>query len=89
MKKARVNSSFYPRLYIAVVLIVISTNEWASWLPHKVVDCAVAVYPQGKVDRDERILEVAVHNEVCVREPNVVVMVYRVQELVTWFIAVT
>ena len=34
------------------------------------------------MDRYERILEVAVHDEVRVREPDIVVVVDRVEELV-------
>jgi hypothetical protein len=41
------------------------------------------VYPQRKVDRDERIFKVAVHDEVGVRQPDIFVVVDGVQKLVT------
>jgi len=40
------------------------------------------VDPQGEVHGDDRVFEVAVHDEVGVRQPHVIVVVDRVQELV-------
>lgn len=43
--------------------------------PHEIIDRTVAEYPQRKVHRDDRILKVAVHDKVRVRQPDVLVVV--------------
>jgi len=50
--------------------------------PHQIVYAAVSVDPQRKVYRYQRRFEIAVHDEIRVRQPNVSVVVYGVQEIV-------
>jgi len=50
--------------------------------PHEIVDSSVAVDAEGEVNWDERIFEVAVHDEVSVRQPDVFVVVDGVEKLV-------
>lgn len=50
--------------------------------PHQVVHAAVPVDPQREVHRYQRRFEVAVHDEIRVRHPDVPVVVYGVQEVV-------
>lgn len=56
--------------------------------PHQIIDRPVPVYPQRKVHRDDRVLEVPMHDEVGVREPYVLMVVDGVQELVLRLVGV-
>lgn len=51
-------------------------------LPHKVVDCSVPKDAECKVHGYEGILEVAVHNEIGVRQPDVLVVVYGIKVVI-------
>lgn len=58
------------------------TSLLAEHSPHEVVDGAVPEDAQREVHRDERVLEVAVHDEVRVGQPDVAVVVDGVEEVV-------
>lgn len=56
--------------------------------PHEVGDGAVLVDAQGEVHGDERVLEVSVHDEVGVWQPDALVVVDGVEEGVATLVVV-
>jgi hypothetical protein len=58
------------------------------FLPHKIRDCAIAVYAKSKVNRNEWVLEISMHNKVCVWQPDVVVVVDCIEKLIFTLVGV-
>jgi hypothetical protein len=58
------------------------------FLPHKIRDCAIAVDAKSKVNGNERVLEISMHNEVCVWQPDVVVVVDCIEKLIFTLVGV-
>lgn len=55
---------------------------------HQIIDRPVPVYPQRKVHRDDRVLEIPMHDEVGIWQPNILMMMDSVQELVLRLVGV-
>ena len=51
-------------------------------LPHEIIDRSVTIDSQGEVNRYERFFEVPMHDEVRVRQPDIIIMMDRVQVIV-------
>jgi hypothetical protein len=52
------------------------------FLPHEIRNRAIAVDTKSKVNRNEWILEISMHDKVCVWEPDVIVVVNCIEELI-------
>lgn len=57
--------------------------------PHEIIDAPVAVDPHWKVNRYERVFEISVHDEIRVRQPNIIVVVDGVQVVVLALIRIS
>lgn len=72
----------HAHITITDIQILKYSKQKTESLPHEIIDTAIPKDLQCKVDRYERILKVAVHDEIRVRQPDVIVMVDGVQMVV-------